>query len=291
MPFADNCGLDIAVLVLTQPIPAAEAQPLELRLDGWPRAGERFTAVGTSATTPGRHAAQHHQPPASARGPTAPRPTATATELVGNDGTCQGDSGGPGPGAQGARPGGPVPRGRGLRVPRLRRRLRVGGLAEGPGARGGRRGGYRALDWAEPPVADAADGDGVADEDDNCPGRPTRPCRSGRGDGQGDALTPGSIGSARVPGLRRGRRPVAPGPTAIPTASLHGSRPPCRTAPVRPPPPAAPTTASSVCVNADVDAGRPLPRRLPLRGGGIAAAAAAAAVGGACPSTRRRRAP
>ncbi|MEL6179674.1 MAG: thrombospondin type 3 repeat-containing protein [Myxococcota bacterium] len=95
----DVCGYDIALVVLTENVPASVASPYIPRIDEPVQAGEQYTAVGYGSTGNGGGSGTRRILSglrAECNGPDCPRwQTTTDTEFAGDSGTCQGDSGGP----------------------------------------------------------------------------------------------------------------------------------------------------------------------------------------------------
>lgn len=199
VPPGDNdvCGNDIALLVLSGSIPATEARPLIPRVDTSVFAGEGYTSVGYGHTGNGGGSGVRRllgNRTVQCDGPRCPSfSTVADTEFLGDDGTCQGDSGGPALDVEG-------------RV--------LGALSRGPNGCAGSvysgvfgwsdwirdigvlaadRGGYVPPAWVtegtSEPVGDS-DGDGVADDIDNCLDTPNADQANADGDALGDACDP-----------------------------------------------------------------------------------------------------
>lgn len=182
------CGMDIAVLVLSENL--REAAPLIPRLDDYPRAGERFTAIGYGHTGNGDGSGQRRI--ISGRevlcaGPACQGVEGVATsEIVGDDGTCQGDSGGPALDSQNRVMGALSRGGDGCIYPVY---AGVAGWADWLKERAleaSRVGGNVPPDWADPPMVDA-DFDGLRDDVDNCVGVSNPDQGDLDADGLGDA--------------------------------------------------------------------------------------------------------
>lgn len=191
--FADTCGFDMAVLHLRQSIPGVT--PLVPRLDSFPRAGERFTAVGYGHT--GNNTGEGVRRMITNREILCGGPECvgndgvTGSEIVGNDGTCQGDSGGPALDAQERVMGALSRGGEGCTYPTYSGVAAWGDWLKAQGQRAADRGGYRAPAWVDPnpppPEVLDADNDGVPDDVDNCRNVRNADQADLDSDGQGDA--------------------------------------------------------------------------------------------------------
>jgi hypothetical protein len=93
------CGRDVALLVLAAPITAAEAAPIEPRLDAEVTPGEIYAAVGYGAIDDNNTGAGERRRRdgllAACIGDACGSSFVDAGEWVGEAGVCQGDSGGP----------------------------------------------------------------------------------------------------------------------------------------------------------------------------------------------------
>ncbi len=100
------CGRDVALMVLQDPVPATEAEPLVVRVDtaligGTPGTfaqGEDYSAIGYGNTGQfGGSGARRRRDGlrVTCEGATCFMAGAYATEWLGDEGVCQGDSGGP----------------------------------------------------------------------------------------------------------------------------------------------------------------------------------------------------
>ena len=95
---SDLCGYDIALIILSNPVPASKAAPLVPRIDRPVVPGEEYTAIGYGLNEGGER-----NPGRMQRGDLAVRCLGsqcaefglTATEFMGETGVCSGDSGGP----------------------------------------------------------------------------------------------------------------------------------------------------------------------------------------------------
>ena len=182
------CGNDIALLVLAESM--REAAPLTPRLDDYPRAGERFTAIGYGHTGFGDGSGQRRiirGREVLCAGPSCQGVDGVTTaELVGDDGTCQGDSGGPALDDQNRVMGALSRGGDGCVYPVY---SAVAGWADWIKARAldaARTGGYAPPAWSDPPELDE-DFDGLRDDIDNCVGVSNPEQGDLDADGVGDA--------------------------------------------------------------------------------------------------------
>jgi hypothetical protein len=93
------CGDDVAVLVLADSIPNAEASPLEPRVETPAAPPETYAAVGYGATsdfgTDGGERRRRDGLSVVCAGAGCPPGVGADSEWQGNEGTCPGDSGGP----------------------------------------------------------------------------------------------------------------------------------------------------------------------------------------------------
>lgn len=93
------CGDDMAVLVLTDAIPSAEAAPLEPRVETSAAPPEMYAAVGYGATSDfGNESGERRRRDGLivvCAGTGCPPGVGADSEWQGNEGTCPGDSGGP----------------------------------------------------------------------------------------------------------------------------------------------------------------------------------------------------
>lgn len=95
---SDLCGYDIALIILSTPVPASKAAPLVPRIDQPVVRGEEYTAIGYGVNEGGER-----NPGRMQRGDLAVRCLGsqcaefglTASEFMGETGVCSGDSGGP----------------------------------------------------------------------------------------------------------------------------------------------------------------------------------------------------
>ncbi len=187
-PGSGVCGNDIALLVLAESM--QEATPLIPRLDAFPRAGERFTAIGYGHTGAGQGSGQRRiirGREILCAGPGCQGVEGVTTaELVGDDGTCQGDSGGPALDDQNRVLGALSRGGDGCIYPVY---SAVAGWADWLQAQAldaARTGGYAPPAWSDPPELDA-DFDGLNDDADNCVGVSNPDQGDLDADGVGDA--------------------------------------------------------------------------------------------------------
>ena len=194
----DGCGDDIAMLILSEPVPSSQAEPLEPRIDEHLSEGGTFTAVGHGRDgdkddTAGVRRSRGMRTVEFRCGGDYCKPTVDGNrvaagkgEFVASVGICHGDSG-----------GGALHDGRvwGVGV-----RSMGGGACGQPiytalvpwrdwivetAARAAAHGGYRTPDWAGD--GPDRDDDGIWDEYDNCKGVPNTKQRDDDGDGSGDA--------------------------------------------------------------------------------------------------------
>lgn len=186
----DMCGFDLALVILSDNVPADKATPIAPRLNTPPQTGEIYSAhgyghIGDGTGTGTRRVINGRR--ILCEGTTCdPRTSVQATEFWGTEGTCQGDSGGGAIDAQG-------------RV--------IGALSRGPdgclasiyssparwadwvreiGAKAAQRGGYATPEWVLEGTRDT-DNDTIIDLTDNCPQLENPDQLDTDNDGQGDA--------------------------------------------------------------------------------------------------------
>jgi hypothetical protein len=176
-PGSNNvCGNDIALLILSNNIPASVATPIFPRLDTAPTRGERYTAIGYG------HIGDARQSGSGTRrrlenlsvqcvGSACPYyAQVNTTELLGSDGTCQGDSGG-GAFDSAGRVFGALSRGYGnCQGSTYSGTYRWASWIRDAGRRAAQLGGYSAPAWVGGDSSPADfDLDGIPDARDNCP--------------------------------------------------------------------------------------------------------------------------
>lgn len=95
---ADTCGYDIALVVLSEGVPAEVAVPAVPRIDREVAPGETYTAVGYGVDAGGEIGGKRMQLSGlsvSCEPGTCDSKIVKATEFLGESGVCSGDSGGP----------------------------------------------------------------------------------------------------------------------------------------------------------------------------------------------------
>ncbi len=97
-----TCGYDIAVVLLTEPVPAFVAVPAEPRFSPMIQSGETYSAVGYGGSDPDENVAQYgirHSRSdlsvACGQSNQCADNTVASQEFLGSEGACKGDSGGP----------------------------------------------------------------------------------------------------------------------------------------------------------------------------------------------------
>lgn len=173
----DVCGQDVAVLILDQNIPEAEAVPFVPKIDIAPEQGDRYVASGYGVDADGNGSGTRRQRAnrqVYCYGDTCAQlggGQVADTELVGSAGTCQGDSGGPPIDADGMVFGALSRGGDGCTASIY---SGIYGHAEWlmeMGVLAADLGGYTAPTWALTGSTEDlpdGDGDGIPDEIDNC---------------------------------------------------------------------------------------------------------------------------
>lgn len=190
---ADVCGNDIALLILRDNIPGAEATPIIPRIDQLPVANEAYTAVGYGHTGNGAGSGTRRRIEGRSivcDGGTCPVfYSIDIAEFLGTDGTCQGDSGGPAIDSQnrvlGALSRGPA----GCAGSVYSSVARWGPWMREIGMRAAEEGGYDAPRWVTDGVSSPdpdGDYDGLDQDVDNCPFAYNPDQADADNDGQGD---------------------------------------------------------------------------------------------------------
>ncbi|MCB9524198.1 MAG: trypsin-like serine protease [Myxococcales bacterium] len=185
------CGNDIALLVLTRNIPAAEATPLVPRFDPQPQRNEVVSLIGYGITSDGgwdsgtRRIRQRSS--VVCGGATCERFGADASEFVLDEGSCQGDSGGPAVDSQGMVLGALSRGAQGCQYPTYTGAFAFADWIRQNAANAAALGGYAPLAWVEGVEAGPDnDGDGFPDDRDNCPWNPNPDQADRDFDGYGD---------------------------------------------------------------------------------------------------------
>ncbi|MGM0556177.1 MAG: thrombospondin type 3 repeat-containing protein [Myxococcota bacterium] len=187
----DMCGQDIALLRLSQNVPESTAQTIPPRLDPHVSRGEGYKAIGYGHTGDGSGAGIRRiltGLSAQCGGGTCPSYTSvTDTEWLGEGGTCQGDSGGAAIDSDGFVLGALS---RGASGCRSSVYSAVSGWPDWMRQNGrdaAEQGGYAPLPWMLEGESDDIDGDGILNDDDNCPTRANPDQADVDDDGKGDA--------------------------------------------------------------------------------------------------------
>ena len=173
----DVCGNDIALMILTENVPEAEATPIVPRIDLPVFQGESYTAIGYGHTGNGQDSGVRRildGRRVQCEGLTCPGYAQIETaEFLGSSGTCQGDSGGPAIDAKG-RVLGALSRGVGNCESSTYSAIAGWGeWVREYGMVAAERGGYEPPFWAVHGIseipADDLDLDGILVGSDNCP--------------------------------------------------------------------------------------------------------------------------
>ncbi len=172
----DLCGNDLAVLVLTENVPAEVATPLVPRIDRATMAGQRFDAIGYGETGDGsgagtRRLVTDREVLCNENG-CGNFGVVPEVEWVGSDGVCQGDSGGPALDDEGRVMGALSRGGQGCSTPVYSSVFGWARWVREMGQYAAMQGGYPEPNWVDsdelgPPPPDT-DGDGARDPYDNC---------------------------------------------------------------------------------------------------------------------------
>ena len=173
----DICGSDIALLVLSRSVGAADGQVIEPRLERAVRRGERFTAAGYGEVGDGsgsgvRRKVDNREVICTDGECSRMARGISRNEWIGSDGVCQGDSGGPAIDADGYVLGALSRGGEGCTFPIYSSVHAWGDWLRDMGEMAAEIGGYPAATWVTegrngPPPPDT-DGDGYNDRIDNC---------------------------------------------------------------------------------------------------------------------------
>ncbi len=169
----DMCGEDIALVLLSQNVPASDAEPIEPRLDQAVEARETYSAIGYGHTGDGSGAGVRRileGLQVGCDGADCPDYTSVQdNEWLGDDGTCQGDSGGAALDEQG-RVLGALSRGAaGCQSAIYSSVTGWGDWIRHTGRLAAMDGGYEMPTWIAGDLDADPDDDGIPTADDNCP--------------------------------------------------------------------------------------------------------------------------